>query len=426
METSKLDEQRGHIGRRTMLTGLGGLAALTALTAVDLRSASPAIAAGTWQWPNGSTTIPNVSSEFGKRVSPGGIGSTNHRGIDLTGFSSVRAASDGEVIHAGLNGGEGNSVHIAHAGGFVTKYFHMANGSIKVSQGNAVSVGTVLGTMGATGAVTGVHLHFETIVDGVYNNPRDFMAARLSSPPAPMPTPVIEAASNAGWAPGFPGIAALDVAAFSLDGVKYLYSIFDGYVHEANSSNQWINLNTGVRGTSVAAMTMGGVKYLYVIDGGVVHEAASNAGWASLSTGIQATSVAAMSLNGTKLIYSVAGGFVHEAASSTGWLNQNTGIPADTVSVLALAGVKYVYTRRAGSVWESHSADGWTPRSTGIPAGLDLAVLALNGVKYVYTSIGGYVHEAHSANAWRPLNTGVPGNSLSVAQIDGVKLIYAH
>jgi murein DD-endopeptidase MepM/ murein hydrolase activator NlpD len=119
-----------------------------------------------------------VSSRYGPRRSPGGIGSTDHRGIDIANGSGVPifAAGPGTVIYAGWNGGFGLFVEIDHGGGNTTRYAH--NSRIHVSSGQRVAGGQHVSSMGATGNVTGPHLHFETRSGGVAQNPETFMSAR--------------------------------------------------------------------------------------------------------------------------------------------------------------------------------------------------------------------------------------------------------
>lgn len=134
-----------------------------------------------YEWP---FPLSIVSDEFGRRESPGGIGSTYHRGMDFgaAGGSPIRAAKAGTVVWAGYNGGEGNSVHVKHDDGNLTKYFHAR--SIAVSVGDRVAQGQTLSYVGTTGASTGNHLHFETWDQGVVVNPRDFFAKYNGSSPA--------------------------------------------------------------------------------------------------------------------------------------------------------------------------------------------------------------------------------------------------
>lgn len=138
------------------------------------------MAAG-WCWPNGTTQIPTVTDEYGRRaVNPAtGVIGAMHWGIDLVGFATVRAAADGVVIFASYYGGAGNYVKVQHPGGTVTGYKHLAR--IDVSVGQQVQRGQALGPMGTTGDSTGVHCHFETQMTNAHDpmNPRDFMNARF-------------------------------------------------------------------------------------------------------------------------------------------------------------------------------------------------------------------------------------------------------
>ena len=142
-------------------------------------------------WP--VNTSKKISSPIGGRVSPGGIGSTNHKGVDIcnVGYtSSVFAVKSGKVILAntsGWGGGYGNYVVIDHGGGLTTLYAHMS--VVKVSPGDTVSQGTVIGVTGNTGASTGPHLHYEvrttTIVNGksvtVYQNPLNYLPGYIAA-----------------------------------------------------------------------------------------------------------------------------------------------------------------------------------------------------------------------------------------------------
>lgn len=121
-----------------------------------------------------------ISSYFGPRKSPGGIGSTTHPGVDIANSSGtpIYAASAGTVTYAGVNGGYGNFIRIQHSGGGSTAYGHIRNGGIYVRYGQTVSAGQHIAAMGSTGNSTGPHVHFETRVDGVAYNPVSFMRNR--------------------------------------------------------------------------------------------------------------------------------------------------------------------------------------------------------------------------------------------------------
>ena len=134
-------------------------------------------------WP--VNTSKKISSPIGNRVAPGGFGSTNHKGVDIcnVGFtSSVFAVKSGKVLltnTSGYGGGYGNYVVIDHGGGVTTLYAHMS--VVKVSEGQMVSQGTVLGITGSTGASTGPHLHYEVRINGVYQNPLNYLAGYIAA-----------------------------------------------------------------------------------------------------------------------------------------------------------------------------------------------------------------------------------------------------
>jgi murein DD-endopeptidase MepM/ murein hydrolase activator NlpD len=130
-------------------------------------------ALGGYIWPVSSHYI---TSTFGGRSSPGGIGSTNHKGIDIgrVGYTTaVKAAKAGTVIIAQRSSSYGNYVVISHGSGNTTLYGHMS--SLKVSSGATVKQGDTIGITGSTGNSTGPHLHFEITENGVRINPLKYL-----------------------------------------------------------------------------------------------------------------------------------------------------------------------------------------------------------------------------------------------------------
>jgi murein DD-endopeptidase MepM/ murein hydrolase activator NlpD len=117
-----------------------------------------------------------ITSEFGERVNPatGEVG-TIHQGIDIANKTGtpVLVAGDGLVIQSGWTSGYGKMVEIVHGYGYTTIYGHCSR--IKVSAGQKVRKGDILGYMGATGNATGPHCHYEVRLYGVPVNPRAFM-----------------------------------------------------------------------------------------------------------------------------------------------------------------------------------------------------------------------------------------------------------
>lgn len=115
-----------------------------------------------------------VTSTFGPRVSPGGVGSTNHKGIDLGGGGCggpIYAAKGGRVAIAGPAGGYGHLIEIDSGEGLTTRYGHMYASGVLVKPGERVSAGQVIGQIGSDGHSTGCHLHFEVRSNGTPIDP---------------------------------------------------------------------------------------------------------------------------------------------------------------------------------------------------------------------------------------------------------------
>jgi murein DD-endopeptidase MepM/ murein hydrolase activator NlpD len=114
-----------------------------------------------------------ISSNFNlRRLHPIYKTTRPHRGTDYAAPTGtpVYAAGDGRVIKAGYTRANGNYVFIQHGEQYVTRYLHLHKRRVK--QGERVSQGQVIGTVGSTGAATGPHLHYEFLVSGVHRNPR--------------------------------------------------------------------------------------------------------------------------------------------------------------------------------------------------------------------------------------------------------------
>lgn len=127
-------------------------------------------------WPAGSSY--DITSYFGYRSaeSTGGVGSTNHMGIDIgnVGYSTpVLAAADGVVIIAQNSSSAGNYVSVSHGNGVTTVYMHMSY--LTVSPGETVYQGQQLGVTGSTGNSSGPHLHFGVKIGDGYVDPLDYL-----------------------------------------------------------------------------------------------------------------------------------------------------------------------------------------------------------------------------------------------------------
>lgn len=146
------------------------IAAASGLTTLPAGPMSAPSAAGLI-WPVSGT----LTSGFGGRSSPGGVGSTYHEGIDISvpEGTPIRAAQGGTVISASYNGGYGNYTCVDHGSGLSTCYAHQSQ--LGVSSGQSVDQGQIIGYSGNTGASTGPHLHFEVRINGVAQDPLGYL-----------------------------------------------------------------------------------------------------------------------------------------------------------------------------------------------------------------------------------------------------------
>lgn len=114
-----------------------------------------------------------VSSNFNPRRLHPVLGTVRaHNGVDYVApvGTPIMAAGDGRVVASAFNNLNGHYVFIQHANNIVTKYLHLSRRDVK--QGDRIRQGQTIGRLGATGRVTGAHLHYEFVVDGVHRNPR--------------------------------------------------------------------------------------------------------------------------------------------------------------------------------------------------------------------------------------------------------------
>ena len=116
-------------------------------------------------------TSGTVTSRFGARWG------RSHKGLDIGApkGTPIKAVAAGTVITSsyGYNGGYGNYIVISHSNGVQTAYGHC--NSLSVNVGQKVSQGQVIGTVGNTGNSTGNHLHLEIRVNGVAQNPQNYL-----------------------------------------------------------------------------------------------------------------------------------------------------------------------------------------------------------------------------------------------------------
>jgi murein DD-endopeptidase MepM/ murein hydrolase activator NlpD len=136
-----------------------------------------------------------ITSPFGQRRIFNGELKSRHTGVDIRGRTGepVRAAARGRVALIGHFYYTGNAVYLNHGLGVYTSYDHLSR--VDVHEGEMVEQGQLIGKVGATGRVTGPHLHWGLDVDGVPLDARSLF--RLHAPP--------EAAGSAPAGDSIPG-----------------------------------------------------------------------------------------------------------------------------------------------------------------------------------------------------------------------------
>ncbi len=167
------------VGQRILVPGATRQLPVNIITPVESPSEAPTLPepAGPgverFLWPVNGT----INSGFGPR------GATFHDGVDIAApeGTPIRAIEKGEVIYSDQLKGYGNIVIVRHADGIVSVYAH--NQTNLVREGQGVSRGEVVATVGSTGRVTGPHLHFEIRKNNTAQDP-SFYFPRLCCVPA--------------------------------------------------------------------------------------------------------------------------------------------------------------------------------------------------------------------------------------------------
>ncbi|MEU4466438.1 M23 family metallopeptidase [Streptomyces sp. NPDC024017] len=126
-----------------------------------------------------NTFVPPISGSYvstSYKASSGLWSSGSHTGVDFHAASgtSVHAVGAGTVVEAGWGGSYGNQIVIKMNDGTYTQYGHLS--SVGVSVGQQVTPGQQIGLSGATGNVTGPHLHFEARTSPEYGSDIDPVA----------------------------------------------------------------------------------------------------------------------------------------------------------------------------------------------------------------------------------------------------------
>jgi murein DD-endopeptidase MepM/ murein hydrolase activator NlpD len=132
--------------------------------------------------PVSNKQLSRVASGYGMRIDPVYGTPKMHKGLDFTApqGTPIYATGNGVVKIAGASsGGYGNHVVINHGYGYETVYGHMVK--IKVTTGQKINRGEVIGWVGSTGKSTGPHCHYEVHVNGDVVDPVYFFYNDLNS-----------------------------------------------------------------------------------------------------------------------------------------------------------------------------------------------------------------------------------------------------
>src|SRR4051794_155067 len=180
--SSRTDLQSARDGRQVILSRVrstrqrleGDLSKMQAQVAAQLRAAQQVSVAGPIRRGSGSMIWPvngPITSPFCERRA----WEACHPGIDIgvPSGTPIRAADSGRVVIAGWTGGYGNYTCIQHTASLSSCYGHQS--SIRVSVGQNVSQGQVIGLSGCTGLCFGAHLHFEVRINGAVTNPLNYL-----------------------------------------------------------------------------------------------------------------------------------------------------------------------------------------------------------------------------------------------------------
>jgi murein DD-endopeptidase MepM/ murein hydrolase activator NlpD len=136
--------------------------------------------------------VGSLGSAFGWRIDPFSGRSALHTGLDFQAEpgTPILAAAGGVVVTAETHFAYGNMVEVDHGNDLVTRYAHASR--LLVKKGDIVKRGQKVAEVGSTGRSTGPHLHFEVMVQGVYQDPRKFLAAGQAVPPAAQAAPALQ------------------------------------------------------------------------------------------------------------------------------------------------------------------------------------------------------------------------------------------
>lgn len=153
------------------------------------RALAGASAQRLWRGSFAKPTAGIETSPFGTKRTYNDKKKSRHLGLDLDGKigDAIVASNRGRIALATERFYSGGTVVVDHGEGLFTMYFHMSR--IDVKAGDVVEKGQGLGAIGATGQVTGPHLHFSVRFGGLYQDPRYVLELDLANDALDVPPP---------------------------------------------------------------------------------------------------------------------------------------------------------------------------------------------------------------------------------------------
>ena len=127
-----------------------------------------------------------LGSSFCWRIDPVNGQSALHTGLDFPASqgTTILAAAGGVVVVQEYHPAYGNMLEIDHGNDLVTRYAHTSK--VLVKKGDLIKRGQKIAEVGSTGRSTGSHLHFEVLVQGVFQDPQKFLLAGQKLPAGQM------------------------------------------------------------------------------------------------------------------------------------------------------------------------------------------------------------------------------------------------
>ena len=238
------------------------LLAILVVTLMILPMLSVPVHAASYIWPLDSSND-YITSYAGNRIHPLTGERQNHSGIDIRASkgSSVYATASGTAYigcnwcshnygkskSCGCGGGYGNYIYIVHNNGMVSYYAHLTK--VLIDDGEYVSQGSKIGTVGSTGSSTGYHLHFEIRTSTSRDDRKDPLD--YVSVPGDDYTPVIpeENTSSSG--------SSSSTSTFNPNVVEYYTGFVSG---NQNSSNVYDTYEPSVSTPSVSKPSVGQIE----------------------------------------------------------------------------------------------------------------------------------------------------------------------